>query len=378
MMDFFLSPTFWVLLAIVSASFLTCSLIVMTQGWHGHFSLDSDLLSAQKIHQSPVPRIGGMGLMIALVVGCTFGFILHSRTYPVALSLLVCALPVFGAGFIEDLTKQVSVRTRLVASFASAAMAIWLLEARLTDVDTPILDWLLLHPALSLTFTCFAVGGMTHSINIIDGLNGLAAGSVSLILAGLATIAWIHGDSLVMKLCLWGIAAMFGFLLLNYPFGQIFLGDGGAYLAGFWVAECSVLLLMRNPQVSTWAVLLACFYPVLETAYSAYRRHAKGNVSSGQADMGHLHHLIFKQFSALGVIPAAPIWMRHGMSSGAVWLMVLSCQLTAALFFNNTIVLISSICALAVLYHLVYSHLSAKEQASLLLDKNTSMTAAEP
>lgn len=371
MMDFFLSLPFWVLASILGGSFMTCGLLVLTQGWHGRLSLDSDLLGAQKIHQSPVPRVGGMGLMVALGLGCVVGFALNSKTYPWALTILICALPVFISGLSEDLTKRVSVNSRLMASFISAALGVWLLDARLTSVDTPLLDWLLQYPTLSILFTCFAVGGVTHSINIIDGLNGLAAGSVSLMLSGLAAIAWMHGDLLVMKLCLWGIAAMVGFLLLNYPFGRIFLGDGGAYLAGFWVAECSVLLLVRNPQISTWAVLLACFYPVWETLYSAYRRHVIGHASSGQADMGHLHHLIFKQLSSSRTVPA---WLRHGVSSGTVWLMVLSCQLTALLFFDNTPVLVLSIMALACIYHLVYVSLSAKERALERPGKRQGMT----
>lgn len=368
MMDFFLKIPPWILpaMAILGTSFLACALLVLTQRWHGHFSNDSDLGGAQKIHASPVPRIGGLGLLIALMIGGIVGFALHGHTYPVAMTLLLCAIPVFGAGFIEDLTKRVSIKSRLSASFASAALAVWLLDARLTDVDTPLLDLALQYTTWSVLFTCFAVAGMTNSVNIIDGLNGLAAGSVSLMLAGLGTIAWLNGDPMVMKLCAWGIAAMLGFLLLNYPFGRIFLGDSGAYLAGFWVAECGVLLLARNPGVSTWAVLLACFYPVWETAYSIYRRHMVNHVSSGQADMGHLHHLIFKQVSASGLVPLVPTWLRHAVSSGLVWIMVLSCQLTAAFFYSNTLVLMISTVLMAMIYALAYTELTAKERSMRL------------
>ena len=365
MMDFFPDIPSWILSisAVLVASFATCAVLVVTQRWHGHFSHDSDLMGAQKIHSAPVPRIGGLGLLIGLAIGGAVGFALNGQTYAVAMVLLLCAVPIFLAGFLEDLTKRVSVKTRLLASFVSPALAVWLLDARLTDVDTPILDLMLQYTALSVLFTCFAVAGMTNSVNIIDGLNGLAAGSVSIMLAGLAAIAWLNGDLLVVKLCAWGVAAMLGFLFLNYPFGRIFLGDSGAYLAGFWVAECGVLLLTRNPEVSTWTVLLACFFPVWETAYSMYRRRMVSHVSSGQPDMGHLHHLIFKRVSTSGMRLLAPVWRRHAVSSGLVWMMVLSCQLTAAVFFSDTRTLALSTLIMAMIYSISYTALSARERS---------------
>src|SRR5690606_9279307 len=274
--------------------FLVCALLVLTRRWHGRLSHDHDLDGVQKLHAQPVPRIGGGGLFLGLSAG--LGAILSVSDHNIALppALVLCALPVFLAGLVEDLTKRVSVRARLMASFVSAALAVWLVGAQLPDLDIVGLDLLMRVPVLAILFTCFAVGGMTNSVNIVDGLNGLASGAITLMLGGLATIAWMHGDQDVMQLCLWGMAATIGFLVLNYPFGRIFLGDGGAYLGGFWVAECGVLLLARNPEISTWAVLMVCAYPSWETLFSMYRRRA-ARVASGQPDMEHMHHLVYQR-----------------------------------------------------------------------------------
>lgn len=363
----------WRLAAILVGSFGVCALVILTQRWHGRLSLDHDLQAVQKVHKAPVPRVGGLGLLFGLLIAVAGGYIVQGQSYAITLTLLVCSAPVFLAGLIEDLTKKVSVRTRLYASFISAGLAVWLLDARLIDVDTPLLDSLLSVPALSIAFTMFAVAGVTHSINIIDGLNGLAAGAVSIMLAGLAGLAWLHGDQLVMRLCLWGIAATVGFMLLNYPFGRIFLGDGGAYLAGFWLAECAVLLLVRNPESSTWAVLLSCFYPVWETVYSIYRRHIRGRVSSGQADVMHLHHLIFKLIIRSGLVPAVPSWLRHGVASAIIWSMVLACQLCAMLYFSNSTVLFVAVAVMVLAYGLSYRLLTAKHN-SLSLRGDSGMT----
>jgi UDP-N-acetylmuramyl pentapeptide phosphotransferase/UDP-N-acetylglucosamine-1-phosphate transferase len=317
-------------MAVLAASFAVCAILVLTQRWHGALSLDHDLTGAQKIHHNPVPRIGGVGVMAGLLVGVAVGYGLGGTTWPVVAQLLLCAIPAFAAGLVEDLTKKVSVRTRLLASFVSAALAAWVLDATLLRLDTPFVDQLMTFAPIAVLFTCFAVGGMTNAINIIDGLNGLASGAVALMLAGLAAIAWQAGDELVFKLCLWGIAALVGFMVLNYPFGRIFLGDGGAYLAGFWLAECAVLLLHRNPEVSTWAVLLSVMYPAWETAYSMYRRQFKQKTSSGAPDSVHFHHLILKASEQL-LGQKARNWQRHGAASATVWAMVGTCQIGAML-----------------------------------------------
>jgi len=347
----------WGLVSILGSSFAVCALLILTQRWHGRLPLDHDLSGAQKIHQFPVPRVGGLGIAVGLCMGAFAGFLLGGTTYPLILKLLLSASPVFIAGFLEDLTKRVSVRMRLNASFASAGMAAWLLGAHLSKLDTPGLDAVISVAPLSILFTCFAVGGITHAVNIIDGLNGLAAGCVALMLTGLAIIAWQVGDIEVMKLCLWGVAALMGFLILNFPFGRIFLGDGGAYLAGFWLAECGILLLNRNPTVSTWAVLLCCVYPFWETIFSIYRRHVLNRVSSGSPDMIHFHHLVYSHISRTQVSPFAPTWLKHCLSSLSIWLITAFCSLLAINAYSDTQILILCVCGFVFLYNLTYRYM---------------------
>lgn len=354
------SISLWPVLACLAASFGTCLLIILTQRWHGKLSLDHDLNGVQKIHETPVPRIGGLGVVAGLLLAGAFSYQLGGETYETAGKLLLCAIPAFGAGLIEDFTKRVGVRTRLFASFISAALAYWVLDARLVDLDTPGLDYLIQFSTISFLFTCFAVGGMTNAINIIDGLNGLASGSASLMLAGLATIAYFNGDTLVLKLCLWGIGATLGFMLLNYPFGRIFLGDGGAYLAGFWIAECGVLLLKRNPSVSTWAVLLVCIYPVWETVYSMYRRNIIQRVKSGSPDMIHLHHILFNT-RGLRSNHHRP-WTQHGIVSLQIWLLVSVCQFFAIYFYFLSLPLCLGTLSFAAAYTLIYKKGAKTEQ----------------
>ncbi|HIV70873.1 MAG TPA: glycosyltransferase [Candidatus Aquabacterium excrementipullorum] len=316
------------------SSFIVSVLLVLTQKWHGRLSLDSDTTGAQKFHAIPVPRIGGVGLFAGLVAGALALTWLPLEASPgkdtqQVILLLIAGLPAFLAGLAEDITKQVSISARLLATFISAALAAWLLDAQLTRVDTLGLDALMSFGPLALLFTCFAVGGVANAVNIIDGFNGLASGSVALMLAGLGALAYFADDMWLVQMCLLGAAACIGFMLLNYPFGKIFLGDGGAYLAGFWLAECAVLLLSRNPEVSTWAVLLACIYPVWETLFSIWRKGVYRKTGVGQPDKVHFHMLVFRRLIGQWVGRHAPSWLRHGLTSLFIWAMVLACQVAA-------------------------------------------------
>jgi UDP-N-acetylmuramyl pentapeptide phosphotransferase/UDP-N-acetylglucosamine-1-phosphate transferase len=165
----------------------------------------------------------------------------------------------------------------------------------------PGLDLLLQWPIFAIAFTAFAVGGIANSVNIIDGYNGLAGGYAVIVLAALAWVAGQVGDPVVLTASLAMIGALLGFLAWNYPAGRIFMGDGGAYLLGFWLGELSVLLVVRNPDVSPWFPLMLLAYPVVDTLFSIYRRSLLRSRSAGDADAMHLHQLVYKRLARVGV-----------------------------------------------------------------------------
>ena len=183
----------------------------------------------------------------------------------------------------------------LTCVIVSAALAGVLLDAWVVRVDLPFADVLLGYGVISVVFTCLAVAGLTHAFNIIDGFNGLAGGVAAIVMLGIAYIAFKVGDIAILAASLTGVGAVFGFMLLNFPRGLIYLGDGGAYLIGFWVAELLVLLVARNPGVSAWFPVLICCYPIFETLFSIYRRMVLKRIHPGVPDVAHFHHLIYKR-----------------------------------------------------------------------------------
>jgi UDP-N-acetylmuramyl pentapeptide phosphotransferase/UDP-N-acetylglucosamine-1-phosphate transferase len=281
-------------------SLVVCILIVVTQRWHGALSLDGNLAGKQKFHKVPVPRIGGVGLVLGIA-----GALAWERLGPLAapldnisasvIALIASSLPVFAIGLVEDLTKQVSVPMRLGVTLASALLAWWALDAVLPRVDLPLVDDLFAFLPLAVLVTAVGVAGITNAINIIDGFNGLAATTVIAMLAAMAYLGWRLDDALVVELALLGIGTTLGFLLVNYPAGGIFMGDGGAYFLGFWCAEIAVLLVARNPAISAWQVLAIFAYPVIEVLYSMFRKRVLRRMSATMPDRLHLHMLVFRR-----------------------------------------------------------------------------------
>lgn len=308
---------------------------------HGHLAMDHDTQGPQKFHSRPVPRVGGLGIC-AGIVGALIGmWWVEPATARLGALLMLCGLPAFVAGLVEDLTKRVSPRQRLAATAVSAALAAAVLGAAITRTDIPGVDWVVSFSLGAMLVTVFAVAGIANSVNIIDGFNGLASMCVVIMLAALAYVAFQMQDMAIAVLALAGIGAVLGFFVWNFPAGLIFLGDGGAYFLGFLVAEVSILLLVRNPSVSPLFPLLVCIYPVFETLFSIYRRKFLRAVPPSMPDGIHLHSLIYRRVLcwAIGDRSAKALTRRNSMTSPYLWLLCMFSVVPAVTFWDNTPVL---------------------------------------
>ena len=317
---------------------------------------DSDLTGPQKFHARPVPRIGGVGIVSGVMAGLLVLVVLERTQGLHGLVLLACGAPTFLAGLSEDITKRISPRRRLFFTAMSAALAVWLVDAVITRTAIPGLDWLVSFRIGAALVTVFVVAGVANSLNIIDGFNGLSSMCGVLILACLCYVAALVGDTLLMQLALIGIGAILGFFVWNFPAGLIFLGDGGAYFVGFYVAELAILLLHRNSQVSPMFPLLLCIYPVFETVFSIYRRKFLRDVSPGLPDGLHLHSLIYRRLMrwAIGNKSAKELTRRNSMTSPYLWMLCMTAVVPAVLFWDNTPVLAAFVLLFGITYVALY------------------------
>jgi UDP-N-acetylmuramyl pentapeptide phosphotransferase/UDP-N-acetylglucosamine-1-phosphate transferase len=324
--------------------------------WHAPYTSDTDVTGVQKYHARPVPRVGGVSLLFAMLVVCGIAGWREPYLIRPLLLILLCSLPAFLGGLAEDVTKRIPAIVRLVLAMLAGALAYYLLDAAVVRLDIPGADWLLKFSVVSLVVTMIAVGGAANAINIIDGYNGLAAVVSMMILAGFAYVSYYLGDRLLVVISVGMIGAIGGFLLWNYPRGLIFLGDGGAYFIGFIIGELSVLLLYRHPQVSTWFPLLLCIYPVFETLFSIYRKKWLRGRSPGMPDGVHLHMLIYKRLVrwAVGSNEARHKVQRNAMTSPYLWALSSLAVIPAVLFWQYEYVLMAFVGVFTLTYLSLY------------------------
>lgn len=316
-----------------------------------HLGLTGDVAGQgpQKFHTGTVPRVGGLALALALAAALGWSA-WRGLVGAQAAALLAAGLVALGTGLAEDLTKRVSPRVRLLGTLAAAATALGWTGVHLQRLDLPWLDaWVGWVPAgapwpwapLGVAITLIGVTGLSHAINIIDGFHGLAAGVSIFMFGALGYVAWAVGDALVLQMCLAMLGALLGFLLWNYPRGLIFLGDGGAYLVGFWLAQAGVWLVARNPQVSPWFVLLVCAYPVVETLFSIYRKRILRGRSPTVPDALHLHMLIYRRLLRWAAGPGAgrDLNARNAATAPYLWAFSTAAVAPAVLWWHHTTLL---------------------------------------
>ncbi len=311
------------------SSFVLCVLLVLTKPWHGALTMDfTD--GVQKFHTAPTPRIGGIPIVFGLIVawGKAAPDIQQMLT-----PILFAGMPAFIIGVAEDVTKRVGVMQRLLATMSSGLLAWWITDYSLTRVDVWGVDWFMKFTLISVIFTAFAVGGVANAINIIDGFNGLASTMSSLAFVGYAMIAWQVGDHNLAGVALVCAACVWGFFWVNWPFGKIFLGDGGSYFIGFALAFVAVMLIERNPAVSAFAALMVCAHPVTEVLFSIFRRRIK-KLHPGHPDRLHLHSLVKQRYVRrwFGSLSNA---VRNSITGVLVGLMTLTAIVLANLVYDH-------------------------------------------
>jgi len=345
------------LLLLAFATSLATTLWLVHQAKAGaHRMQDHDLSGPQKFHAAPVPRVGGVGIALGVALASALAWWREPALGLTAVMLLLCAVPAFGSGLTEDLTKTQSPRRRLFFTAVSATLAVALLGAVIDRTDIPGLDWLVSFPLLAALVTVFVVAGVANSLNIIDGFNGLASMCAMLIMASTGYVAFQVGDLAVMNMALIGVGAVLGFFVWNFPSGSIFLGDGGAYFLGFYVAELAILLLHRNPQVSPMFPLLVCIYPVFETVFSIYRRVMLRSQPAGMPDGIHLHSLIYRRVTrwAIGSSSQRSLARRNSMTLPYLWCICMLAVVPAMLFWRSTPLLAGFIGLFGVTYSALY------------------------
>jgi len=327
-----------------------CMLIIRYQHLHVQFTGDSSQ-GPQKFHKQVTPRIGGLPIFATMILI----WIIQMIQNPQMTSglLLLSALPVFFAGLLEDITKKVGVKLRLLAALLSGVLAYLLCDVKVIGFDIPWLDPIFTYAWIYIPVSAFAIAGVANAYNIIDGFNGLASMVAVICLIAIASVAFRVQDMLIIQFCLLMIAPLLGFFIWNYPRGLIFLGDAGAYLIGFWTAILSIMVVVRHPNVSPWFALMVNAYPITETLFTIWRRSIHQGKNPGLPDAAHFHSLIYRRVIRWATPHNEKLHInasRNASTSPYLWLLSSLGIFPAILFWDSTNWLIVSACIYVVFY----------------------------
>lgn len=267
----------------------------------------------RKVHARPIPRIGGIAVYGGFLAGLLFaakatGSLLAVRQVSVYWSVFaMCATGMFILGLIDDL-RHISFKVKFIFQIL-AASAIWIGGFRIVEVTHPFQEGTLVFPVwLSVAITILWVVGITNAMNLIDGLDGLAAGIALIMTTTVACIAFIQGQTGVVAASVALVGSLVGFLFFNFNPAKVFLGDSGSMFLGFTLAVISTRGSQKGPTaVAVLIPLLVMALPILDTSLAVSRRllrlgrtrqelgHGIGYMFRNLdhlflPDRGHLHH----------------------------------------------------------------------------------------
>ncbi|APO88535.1 MraY family glycosyltransferase [Marivivens sp. JLT3646] len=250
-------------------------------------SLNNSILALQSSHLVPTSRLGGVAILVGVLVAILMGY---RDTSP---WLMVGIVPVFLIGLCEDLGFNLRPLYRLAVMSLSCLLVVGQTGVMLTSIDVIGIDHLFELSGFAVTFTVFAVVGLTNGVNLIDGVNGLASSKVIFSFSALSVVAFRHGDVALFQAALVIAAATFGVFVVNFPFGKIFMGDAGAYSLGFILAWMVILLNERHADISAWSLLCIISWPIFDTVFTIVRRLRAGRAAD-KPDHLHFHQLVMR------------------------------------------------------------------------------------
>jgi UDP-GlcNAc:undecaprenyl-phosphate GlcNAc-1-phosphate transferase len=258
-----------------------------------------DTPSERKVHRSPIPSMGGLAIVIAFMIPVV-GILLsygQTNTKISANTLRIIALLIGGVGIVAlgiiDDTKGVRARYKFIVQIG-IAVGVWLVGFQFGRIGLPFIGSVEFPWWLDLPISVLWIAGIINAINIIDGLDGLAAG-VTFFAASTNFFVSINTGNLLGAIFSATIAgASIGFLLFNWNPATVFMGDTGSMFLGYILATTSLFASHKtSTALGIMIPVIALGVPVIDTLISMLRRIImKQPIFT--ADKGHLHHRLLR------------------------------------------------------------------------------------
>lgn len=309
-----------------------------------------DLSAVQSMHTRPTPRVGGIAIFSAFGLSVIFAPVSFSQPY--AYFSMAAAL-LFAVGLLEDLGFDVSPRKRLLAAAGASLLVVLLLGVWLPRADIPGLDAVMGYWAVGVPFTLLLTAGIANAFNMIDGVNGLASMTAIVAAVAMSVIADKAGYTEMGHLAMMLAAGVFGFFLVNYPFGKIFLGDAGAYTLGFVLSWFGISILLEAPTASPWAILLVVFWPVADMLLAIYRR-SRRKADAMAPDRLHFHQMVMRALE-ICVLGRKRRRIANPLSTLVLAPFVIAPPVVGVVFWNQTIISFAAVVGFGAVFFASYA-----------------------
>lgn len=276
-------------IAIILVSFLISVVLVPIAKIAANHVGAIDMPNERKVHKKPMPRMGGLAIFASFLL-C---YMLYAKSTTQMLSILMGGFVIVLVGIFDDI-KPIRARYKFILQIIAACVVVFYGKIYLTDISA---FGIYIHfgAPFNYIFSILWIVSIMNAINLIDGIDGLAAGISSIYFATISIIAFLlhKSGNLDVNLALIMLGATLGFLAHNFPPAKIFMGDTGSLFLGFMISIIALLGFKATTLTSLIVPLVILAIPIFDTVLAIFRRLLKGE-SIGAPDKEHLHHQLLK------------------------------------------------------------------------------------
>jgi UDP-GlcNAc:undecaprenyl-phosphate GlcNAc-1-phosphate transferase len=303
----------WPYVVTLLIAWLTADLLVPVVCRFAHKVGKVDKPGTRKIHTAPIPRMGGIAICLGFFLSLLGIEYLHPGYFSLLpgewKGMMLGGIMIFMLGLTDDLL-DIPAKVKLAGQIVAAATAFWF-GVKLSFISNPMGGLFLFPEWLSFILTVFWLVGITNTINLIDGLDGLAGGVSTIAGLTLFMLALERNQGLSALVAIALVGGTIGFLRYNFNPAKIFMGDCGSLFLGFMLGSLSLTGAMKvAATVAVFLPILILGIPIFDTAFAIVRRLATGKPIF-QADRGHLHHRLLN----IGLSQRRAVLLIYGFST---------------------------------------------------------------
>ena len=314
-----------------------------------------DFPGERKIHNKPIPRLGGLAIISGFLLSVLYLLFILSiektislvgtENYGIKLMGFFLGIIILGITCFIDDSKNIPAWVKLLAQILSAVI-VTVCGVKIDMIAVPFMEKnIILNNVFSYILTIGWIVGITNAINLIDGLDGLSSGISLISCISLLIIFATNGSSILSIILITALAGgIVGFLPFNFNPAKTFVGDVGSNFLGFSLAVISILGVAKTYTVLVLiAPLIVLGLPIFDTIFAIFRRIIKGKSLKAvfKPDKGHLHHRLM----AKGYTQKQAVLILYGLSAtlGMFAIILLDSGLWKALSFALLVVAIIAV-----------------------------------